>query len=266
MLTCQDCERYLHAFLDHALDVKDSLDVQGHLHSCPSCLTRLEDEQTLRRFLRQHGWVPPLSQELKYRLVRQAMYASPGQSWWVRMGVIWHIRDLVVGGAASAVMLLAVGYMLNAPRGEDMTQKFVQEISTIYSTYTTQHMPLEVESPDDTVVTQWLNSRMEYPLNVPGLTDAATQLLGVRLCRLFSRKSAAVFYKRNGVDILLFAFKGEPWALAEKPAVPAKDSIHIQSVGDRPVAIWKRGGITYSMVGDLPRDELRRLAETVQYR
>jgi anti-sigma factor RsiW len=177
-----------------------------------------------------------------------------------------HIRDVVVGVAAAAVVLLAVGYTLNALSGEDMMQKFVREVSSIYGTYTTQHMPPEVESPDDTVVTQWLNSRMEYPLNVPGMTDAATQLLGVRLCRLFSRKSAAVFYKRHGVDILLFAFKGEPLAVVKKLTEPNKDPIHIQSVGGRPVAMWKRGGITYSMVGDLPRDELRHLAETMYYR
>ena len=34
MLSCQECERYLPVFLDHALEVKESLDVQAHLQSC----------------------------------------------------------------------------------------------------------------------------------------------------------------------------------------------------------------------------------------
>ncbi len=36
MLSCQECERYLPVFLDHALEVKESLDVQAHLQSCLS--------------------------------------------------------------------------------------------------------------------------------------------------------------------------------------------------------------------------------------
>jgi anti-sigma factor (TIGR02949 family) len=265
MLSCQDCERYLYAFLDHALDIKESLDVQEHMRSCTACVTRLDAERTLRSFLHKHGRVPPLPEELKRRIVRQAMHLPAGQHWWVRMGVIRHVRDFVMGVAAAAALLLAVGYFLNASSGDDITQKFVQEASTTYGTYKTQHMPPEVESPDDTVVTQWLNSRMGYQLKVPCITDAGAQLLGGRLCRLLDRKSAALLYKRNGIDILLFAFKGESLSLAEKHA-DTKDQIYIQSVGGRPVAMWQRGEITYSMVGDLPRDELRRLAETVHYR
>ena len=34
MLSCQECERYLPVFLDHALEVKESLDVQAHLLDC----------------------------------------------------------------------------------------------------------------------------------------------------------------------------------------------------------------------------------------
>jgi anti-sigma factor RsiW len=266
-LSCQDCERYLSAFLDHALNVKESLDVQEHLRSCTPCSNRLAAERTLRSFLRQHGRVAPLPEELKRHIVRQAMQPATGPYWRGRMGVIRHVRDFVMGVAAAAVLLLAFGYLLNASSGDDMTQKFVQEASTTYGTYKTQYMPPEVESTDDTVVTQWLNSRMGYQLKVPCITDTATQLLGGRLCRLFDRKSAALLYKRNGIDILLFAFKGGPLFLSEKHAVRTKDqTFYIQSVGGRPVAMWQRGEIIYSIVGDLPRDELLQLAATVNYR
>ena len=78
MLSCQDCEKYLDAFLDNALDVKESLDVQEHLHSCTPCTNRAAAERTLRAFIRQHATTPPLPEELKRRIVRQAM--QPPQS------------------------------------------------------------------------------------------------------------------------------------------------------------------------------------------
>ena len=42
MLSCQDCEKYLHAFLDHVLDVKESLDIQEHLRLCAPCTNRVD--------------------------------------------------------------------------------------------------------------------------------------------------------------------------------------------------------------------------------
>src|SRR5215470_9612054 len=59
MLSCQECERYIPVFLDHALEVKESLDVQAHLQSCFSCHDRAESERRLRMFVRQFLDVPP---------------------------------------------------------------------------------------------------------------------------------------------------------------------------------------------------------------
>ena len=46
MLSCQECERYLPVFLDHALEVKESLDVQAHLQSCSRVTTGLRASGT----------------------------------------------------------------------------------------------------------------------------------------------------------------------------------------------------------------------------
>jgi anti-sigma factor (TIGR02949 family) len=90
MLPCQDCEKYLDAFLDNALDVKQSLDVQEHLHSCTPCTNRAAAERTLRAFIRQHATTPPLPEELKRRIVRQAM--QPPQS----RGFPWALSPICV--------------------------------------------------------------------------------------------------------------------------------------------------------------------------
>lgn len=267
MLSCQDCERYLWAFLDHALEVKERLDIEEHVRSCRPCTGRLEAEQTLRRFLRQHGQVASLPEDVKRQLIHHAIHPLPAPRWWVRVGAGRQVRDFVTGVAAAAVLLLAINSLFTASRSDDSMQTFVQEASTTYWTYTTQRIPPEVESTDDTMVTQWLNNHTGYQLQVPCITDQATRLQGGRLCRLHNRKSAALIYKRNGVDIMLFAFKGESLSLPTQPTVRTSgQAFYLQSVGGRPVAMWQRGGITYSLVGDLPPDELLRLAATVHCR
>ncbi len=90
MLSCQDCEKYLAAFLDKALEVKASLDVQEHLLHCSPCADRAEGERTLHAFVSEHARVPPLPDEVKCRIVRQAMPAPAPQSWWAHVRAVIH--------------------------------------------------------------------------------------------------------------------------------------------------------------------------------
>jgi anti-sigma factor RsiW len=268
MLTCQECEKYLVAFLDDALEVKEGLDIEEHLRACPPCRSQAETEQTLCRFIRQQATLPPLPEELKRRIIRQAMQPQSTPSWRRRLGGAVHLRDFAIGvAAAAAVLIVLFGPLSFPPGGDDMMQKFVQEASMTYGTYTTQRMPPELASPDDKIVTQWLNTRMGHRIKVPCITDEATKLLGGRLCRLLDRKSAALIYQRNGVDLLLFAFQGGPLSLPEKYKVQTKDHVfYVHSVAGRPVAMWQHGDTTYSMVGDLPPDDLLHVATTINYR
>jgi anti-sigma factor (TIGR02949 family) len=267
MLSCQDCEKYLYAFLDHALDVKENLDIEEHLCRCPPCARHVDAERTLRAFVRQHAMVSPLPEALKYGIIRQVIHAPQPQPWWVRLGVVWHLRDCAIGVAAAAIVLLAFSFISAPSKSVSLAQQFVQDASRSYRLYTTQRMPLDVASADDTVVTQWFNKHMDTPVKLPCITDTAAKLLGGRLCRLFDRKSATLVYQRNGVDILLFAFRGGQISLPTKHMVRTKDDVfYIQKIAGRPVAIWQRGGMTYSIIGDLEQDDLIRVATTINYR
>lgn len=268
MLSCQECEKYLFAFLDHELDVKESLDVEEHLQVCAPCTNRAEAERTLHDFLRQQMATPPLPEDLKRRVLRQAMQGPPARVRWWRRRLAVHVRDIAIGVAAAAAVLLLMWRPLALfPPGGDMLQKFAHEASITYGTYRTEHMPPEVAETDDKMMTQWFNDRMGYPLKVPCITDKSTKLLGGRICRLLDRKSATMIYQRNGVEILLFAFKGGKMPMPEKYKVHAKNRVlYIQTVSGRPVAMWQHGDMMYSMVGDLAREDLVQVATTVDYR
>jgi anti-sigma factor RsiW len=227
----------------------------------------VDAERTLRAFVRQHAIVAPLPEALKCGIIRQVIQSSRSQRWWTHLGVIWHLRDCAIGVAAAAVVLLAFNFISAPSKSDNLMRHFVQDASMAYRIYTTQRMPLEVASTDDTVVTQWFNKHMDTPLKLPCITDTATKLLGGRFCRLFDRKSAALVYQRNGVDILLFAFPGGQISLPTKHMVRTKDGVfYVQNVAGRPVAMWQRGGMTYSIIGDMDQDDLIQVATTINYR
>jgi anti-sigma factor RsiW len=269
MLPCHECEKYLDAFLDKELGVEESRDVQEHMAACMVCADRLESERIFRAFVRQHLTVVPLPDEMKRRIIRQAVPTLQPQSRWRRLRASVHLWDFAMGMATAALVLL---FVFGAPfmrtfEREDMTQKFVHEASMAYQVYKKQYMPLEVQGANDTVVVQWFNHRMGDSLKVPCITDEATQLIGGRLCRLLDRQSAALMYRRKGADIFVFAFHGGNFSLPAKHLVRTKaGKFYVQSVEGRPVALWQWGGITYSMVGDLSRDDLLQVANTINYR
>lgn len=262
MVSCQECERYLPVFLDHALGARESLDMQAHLQVCPACADRADTERRLRTFVRQHLDTRPLPDDIKYTMLLRVMQPERQRGWRAYLPVPVRLRDFTMGMAIAAIFVLVMYGPWPAPPDNDV-QRFAREASLTYGTYTSQHMPLDVVSADDSAVAQWINTRMGYHLKLPGITDTATRLVGGRLCRLWDRKSAALMYQRYGVPILVFAFRGEHISL---PTQKSGKTLHVRQVSGRPVAVWQRDGVVYSMVGDLHRDDLERVASTVHYR
>jgi anti-sigma factor RsiW len=274
MISCQDCAKYLSVFLDDVLDVKDTLDIAEHLQSCTACADRVEAERTLRAFVRQHATAPSLPDEAKRRIIRRAMQAEAPQEPAVsqerrqRSRLAVHVRDFAFGVAvAAAVLLLFFGSPVRFSPEHSTLQQFVREASIAYQTYKSDRIPPEVVSTDDRIVTKWFNNHMGYQIKIPCITDAATKLLGGRLCRLLDRKTAAMLYQRKGKYIILFAFKGHRISIPQTNRVRSRNrEFYVRRVAGRPVAMWQHGGIVYSMVGDLSQDDLLQVAATIYYR
>ncbi|MBM3225001.1 MAG: anti-sigma factor [Candidatus Tectomicrobia bacterium] len=268
MLSCQDCERYLSVFLDHALEVKESLDVEAHLQGCLPCAHRAESEQRFRSVVRQSLTVPPPPEELKRMIIRRAMQEARPPGWRSYFPFPARLRDFALGMATAAILAFVVYGTLPDFSADQDIQKVTREASLAYGTYTRQHMPLDMVSADDAAVVQWLSTRMGYRIKMPCVTDGSTQLLGGRVCRLLDRKSAALMYQRHGVPILVFAFHGEHLSIPPQTntLLNGQTSVHVRHVSGRPVATWQRDGVVYSMVGDVHRDELMSMAASMNYR
>jgi anti-sigma factor RsiW len=208
---------------------------------------------------------PPPPEEFKRAIILRAMQDERRCGWWAYLSVPVCLRDFAMGMATAAILAFGVYGILPDLWSDPDIQKVVREASLAYDTYVEQHMPLEVVSADASAVTKWFNTHMGRPFKMPCITDASTQLLGGRVCRILDRKSAALMYQRGGVDIVLFAFRGDHMSLlSQQRAIP--HDVHIRNASGRPVAMWQRDGVVYSMVGDVHRDDLEQMAKTVSYR
>src|SRR2546428_14125643 len=108
MLSCHECERYIPVFLDHALEVKESLDVQANLQSCLSCHDRAESERRLRTFVRQLLDVPPPPEEIKRAILMRATQDERRGGGRVTLPILLGPRGCAVGMATPAPVTLMV--------------------------------------------------------------------------------------------------------------------------------------------------------------
>src|SRR5262245_6930641 len=134
MLSCQECERYLPVFLDQALGVKESLDMQAHLQSCAACADRADVERRLRLFVRVYLDTPPLPDEIKHTMLLRAMQAESQRGWRAYLPVPVRFRDVAIG-MAMAAMLVFVVYGTSSTPPDNEVQRFAREASLAYGTY-----------------------------------------------------------------------------------------------------------------------------------
>ena len=268
MLSCEQCRKYLGFYLDQALGVKESLEVQEHLQDCPECTDLAAAERSLRAVVRQQAVTEPLPEADKRRMIRLAMQ-QPMQQWaWVaklREAVQW--RDVGLGAALSAAVLLVfLSPVRDLLTGYDAAHKFVHETAMAYHTYLDQDVPMEVETNDDGHLARWANNVVDSNFQVPCITDKGAQLVGGRVCRLRDRKGLAMKYRHEDADLLVFAFRDAALSIPDRRMTPtAAGDFYVRHVAGRPVILWQRAGVTYSLVGDIDHQALLRVAGTVRY-
>ena len=268
MLSCEQCRKYLAFFLDQALGVKESLEVQEHLQECPECTGLVAAERALRAAVRQQAATAPLPEAEQRRLIRRAMHQRRHPWPWLatlREAVQW--RDVGLGAAfAAAALLVFLSPVRDLFNRNDAAHKFVHETAMAYHTYLDQDVPMEVRTSDDGQLVRWANDVIGHSLHVPCITDKAAQLVGGRLCRLRDRKGLAMKYRHEDSDLLVFAFRDAALSLPDRRMTPTEAGrFYVQHVAGRPVILWQRAGVTYSMVGDIDRQDLLRVAGSVRY-
>lgn len=152
MFSCQDCERYLEAFLDQELDVKESLDMQAHLRDCPACMELAEAEHTCRRFVREQVQEASLPDAMKLQMIRRAtqavtnqrVVAEPQAAWWAWIARWIQPKGFALGVAsAAAVLLVLYGPFASTSQSNDTTHRLLQDASMAYRANQLQPMPLD---------------------------------------------------------------------------------------------------------------------------
>jgi anti-sigma factor RsiW len=245
-------EAELQAHLDGELDAERTAAVEAFLAANPEQAERLRSLRRQTRLIaRAYG--PLLERPLPPALERLALAATqPPVRRWRRLA------------AAAAVALALLGSGAGAGwwwRGQSMVAPaeagFVADAVSAHQVYAIEvRHPVEVGADESDHLVTWLSRRLGLALAAPDLAEEGFELVGGRLLPAAHGPAAQLMYQDTS---------GRRLTLYVRPSADpaAETAFRFAREGELAALYWRDQGGAWALLGELPREELLRLAHVV---
>lgn len=259
-MDCEEARFGLYALLDDELEVSKNLEILTHLEGCPTCHRELELDMRLKPLVREQLAAPAPSPELWNRIVRRIEQESdvarrPWEGvakWWPTTGAL-----RAVWGALAIVIVL--GFSLWILHPGQVPSPFVEELVQEHrGSVTRKSGPVDLSSTDPAEIVRHFQAEVLPSSPVPRLAQEGARLVGGSLCHFKETKGLRFTYEVGpGRTVSLYQMPRPTRAL---PFWPRLDLRYIAQPQDPGVLLWGDARFLYALVGELPPEDLRRLA------
>lgn len=241
----------LHAYVDQALSPERRADVAAYLGDHPDIAQRIAafgDQRAVLRAALAPIAEEPLPAELNLARMIEGRKRRPSQPRW----------------AIAAALLLCVGGALGwSVRGSLLAQSggltaLAQEATDSYNVYAPDHVrPVEMRASDRSELVQWVSNRLHQPVKVPDLATSGYRLMGGRLIATSHGPAAMLMYDDD---------RGSRIVVVTRPmnGIDENAAMTAQSKGSVTGFAWADGGTGYSLVGQIPTETLKPIANEVR--
>lgn len=241
----------LHAYVDQVLEPERRAEVASYLTDHPDVARRVvafADQRAQLRGALASIADEPLPAELNLSRIIESRRRRPFSAWW----------------AVAAMLLLSIGgvsgwgarsLLQGSPGG---LSALAQEAAYSYSVYAPDHLrPVEMRASDSAQLVQWVSSRLNQPVKVPDLSVSGYRLMGGRLVATSHGPAAMFMYDDDRGDRIVVLSR--PMSRSEQDA-----PMTAQSSGEVAGFAWADGGMGYTLVGQLPSETLRPIANEIR--
>ena len=252
-------DHVLHAFVDGRLSTAEATRVRAWLNDHPEAAATVAAWSDQRQALQEH-----LKATLAEPLSPSMLAAANGLT--LRRSTI----DLWArwGGRAAAVLLAFLAgwaghaqWQAASPLADARSpQRFARQALAAHAVYLPESRhPVEVEAAQQEHLVQWLSKRLGRPLRVPQLGGEGFELVGGRLLPA-EAGARAQFMFQHGQGERLTLYIG---AVGEKSSGSSETAFRFTREGPAASFYWVDQGFGYALAGNLPRERLLALADTV---
>jgi anti-sigma factor RsiW len=166
--------------------------------------------------------------------------------------------------AIAALLLLGIGGLGGwtmrslLQDGSSGLSALAQEAAYSYNVYAPDRVrPVEIRASSSSELTQWVSNRLKQPVKVPDLSISGYRLMGGRLVATSHGPAAMFMYDDDHGDRLVVLTRPMSNPRQDTPMLP-------QSTGDVAGFAWADRGMGYTLVGQLPADTLKPIANEIR--
>ena len=121
------------------------------------------------------------------------------------------------------------------------------ELVDMHATIVGSAQPVDVISTDRHTVKPWFEGRVPFAVDVPDLSKTAFRVAGGRVVFWRGNPGAYLLVTKGAHKISVFVFNATP---------------RVEPIPQMTIVTWRRNGLSYIAIGDIPRNELETLKET----
>ena len=206
-------------------ELADAAAIEQHLRECAACANAVVAEMQLKRAVREAARTMP-PDALRARVRRRVTGSERPYAWMAAAASI----AFVIGGLFAAA---AVGTLTSS-----------RELADLHATILASANPVDVVSTDRHTVKPWFEGKLPFSFNVPELAGTPFRIVGGRVVYAHGEPVGYVMIGKGSHKLSLF--------VARVP-MPAGGMRGFENVS------WRAGGLTYVLVGDVPRSDLEEL-------
>ncbi|HSA80915.1 MAG TPA: anti-sigma factor [Geminicoccaceae bacterium] len=245
-------ETELHAYLDDELDAERGAAVEEFLAAHPEEAARARGYRRHTRLVaRVYG--PLLERPIPTRMLTALTTPTrPRAGPWPRMAAAAAAALLLFAGGAGSGWWLRDRTAASGPQ----EPAFVADAVTAHQVYTVEKRhPVEVEADEADHLVTWLSRRVGVSLAAPDLAGHGFELVGGRLLPAVTGPAAQLMYQdADGRRLTLYC---------RVSADPAETAFRFAREGELMALYWRDHGAAWVLLGELPRNELLRVAHQV---
>lgn len=195
-----------------------------HVRECVQCANAVISELRLKRAVREA--YPRYEVPASLMRLRSEGAGKPAHSMWIAI--------------AAAIVIVAFLGVFAARRAA------TRELVDLHTTIVGSANPIEVVSSDRHTVKPWFEGKVPFAVDVPDLNGTPFHLAGGRV----------VFWRGRPVAYLLVTKAAHRISVFIAPDAPRIESTHSMTIES-----WRRNGLDYIAVADVPRRDLDALRQ-----
>ena len=284
-MNCQQVKKYIGAFADGELDVKQNLEVLEHVNICPECAQRAEEvaqlQRALRRIWEQETAPPELHARVRAALSSEALINTTGDN---VTSTVAHPAattmrrpfDVLVPLtlAASLVAAMAVWQFWPVPHSQigQATVVYARAAADVRAQHglcVTRHGPdhhdnsLSRELP---VIARRLGERLGLRVIAPDLESFGYELIGADRCGIKGRPGSHILYRPpQGGDMLsVFTVQRMAEMIPDGLTRIAGRDYYVNADAEPTLVAWHESGETQVFCANLAPPRLLQIAGDVR--